>query len=86
MRQPARLHLGDDFIIEQVVADDIDDVVRALEMSPDELAAIARRARQRALDEHTADRRAAELEAALERASRPLDDPAVGRVASPMGA
>jgi hypothetical protein len=58
---------------EILVAHNTDDVIDALRMPEDELAAIARRARERALDEHTAGRRAADLEAALERALRPLD-------------
>lgn len=62
-----------------LVARDTDDVIDALAMPDDALAAIARRARERALDEHTADRRAAELEAALEGALRPPDAPAVAR-------
>ncbi|HET6520442.1 MAG TPA: glycosyltransferase [Geminicoccaceae bacterium] len=55
---------------EILVARDTADVTDALELSDAELAGVARRARERALDEHTAARRAAELEAALEGARR----------------
>ncbi|HEV2148076.1 MAG TPA: glycosyltransferase [Longimicrobiaceae bacterium] len=44
------------------------DALAALRMPQEELERIARRARERTLDEHTADRRARELEAALEAA------------------
>jgi spore maturation protein CgeB len=53
---------------EILVAGSTEDAVRALELPDAELAAIARRARERTLDEHTADRRAAELEDALDSA------------------
>src|SRR6185312_12317 len=46
---------------EIVVAHDAEDVIGALEMAEGERAALARRARERALDEHTAERRAARL-------------------------
>lgn len=57
---------------EIVVAHDSDDVIGALKMAEGERAVLARRARERALDEHTAERRAARLvalvgETALER-------------------
>jgi spore maturation protein CgeB len=47
---------------EVLVARDRQDVIDALALPGEALAAIGRRARERALDEHTADRRAAELE------------------------
>jgi spore maturation protein CgeB len=53
---------------EILVARSTDDAVRALELPGAELGAIARRARERTLDEHTADRRAEELELALDAA------------------
>jgi spore maturation protein CgeB len=46
------------------------DTVDALAMDAGELARISRAARERTLDEHTAARRAAELEDALEHAAR----------------
>lgn len=55
---------------EIMLADSTADTLAALEMAPSELAAIARRARARTLDEHTAARRARELAAALEAASQ----------------
>jgi spore maturation protein CgeB len=51
---------------EILVADSTDEVVAALERSDDELKAIARRARERTLAEHTAGHRAAQLETILE--------------------
>ncbi|GLC24299.1 CgeB family protein [Roseisolibacter agri] len=56
---------------EILVATGADDALRALERDDGELTAIARRARERTLDEHTADHRAAELIAALEAAASP---------------
>jgi len=56
---------------EIILADDTTEALAALEAAPSELAAIARRARERTLDEHTAGRRARELAAALETASQP---------------
>ena len=53
---------------EILVADSTDDVLRALDSEPGRLGEIARRARERTLDEHTAARRAAELVQALESA------------------
>jgi spore maturation protein CgeB len=53
---------------EILLAADTPDVLAALDRSDAELAAIARRARERTLDEHTAGRRAAALVAALEAA------------------
>jgi spore maturation protein CgeB len=46
------------------------DAMAAISLPPDELARIARNARERTLDEHTSERRAAELEALLEAALR----------------
>jgi spore maturation protein CgeB len=54
---------------EILVAHDADGAIRALAASDAELARLAARARQRTLEEHTADRRAAELEGALEDAA-----------------
>lgn len=54
---------------EILVARDTDDAVRSLEASAAELAKIGERARERVLDEHTADRRAAELETAIDDAA-----------------
>jgi spore maturation protein CgeB len=68
---------------EILVAHDTDDVIDALRTPDGKLASIARHARERALDEHTADRRAADLEAAFERALQALDQPAV-RQAPPL--
>jgi spore maturation protein CgeB len=53
---------------EILVARSTDDAVAALETSPAALAAVARRAYERTLDEHTADHRAAALERALDAA------------------
>lgn len=55
---------------EILVADDTDGATRALEASDGELARIASRARERTLEEHTADRRAVELESAIQDATR----------------
>jgi spore maturation protein CgeB len=54
---------------EILVAHDTDGAIGALEAADAELARIASRARQRTLEEHTADRRAAELEGMLEDAA-----------------
>jgi spore maturation protein CgeB len=54
---------------EILVASGTDDVLRALDIDDAELRAVARRARERTLDEHTADHRAATLIAALESAA-----------------
>ncbi|HEY8521586.1 MAG TPA: glycosyltransferase, partial [Gammaproteobacteria bacterium] len=51
---------------EILVASSADDVTSALSLGSDELAAVARRARERTLDEHTADRRVDDLLAALD--------------------
>jgi spore maturation protein CgeB len=53
---------------EILVARTTEDVVEALGMPPGELERIGAAGRERALDEHTADHRCAELEAALDRA------------------
>lgn len=53
---------------EIVIARDTDDVVRAMRMPNAERDALARRARERTLDEHTSARRAAELESLLDAA------------------
>jgi spore maturation protein CgeB len=50
-----------------------EDTLAALELGPDALARVGRRARERALADHTAARRAAELVLAVERASRHLE-------------
>ncbi len=62
---------------EILVAHETEDVMDALGMPDGQLAEIARRARERTLDEHTADRRAAELEAALAEACGPAVTPAI---------
>jgi spore maturation protein CgeB len=51
---------------EILIAHNTDDAIAALALADDELARMARVARQRTLDEHTADRRAGELLTALE--------------------
>ena len=56
---------------EMLVARTTEDALAALALGDAELAAVARRARERTLAEHTADRRAAELVAAVEGASAP---------------
>jgi spore maturation protein CgeB len=56
---------------EILVADSTADVLSALSLDDDVLAELARRARERTLDEHTAERRAAELVHALEGAAAP---------------
>ena len=74
---------------EILVARDTDDALAALDLDDATLAAVARRARERTLAEHTADRRAAELVAALEAtrddartaAGAPADRPVARRVA-----
>ena len=54
---------------EILVADSTAEAMEALAMPPDALAGIARRARERTLDEHTAARRADEMVAAFEAAT-----------------
>ncbi len=56
---------------EILVAHSTEDALAALRTAPDELAAIARRARERTLSEHSAARRAAEMVAAFETAPSP---------------
>jgi spore maturation protein CgeB len=76
----------DDFFepgAEILVARSTEDAVRALELPQAELARIARRAGERTRDEHTADRRAAELEDALDSACA---HPGVPRVADALDA
>jgi spore maturation protein CgeB len=51
---------------ELLVADSTEDVISAIELPDSELSAIARRARERVLDQHTGERRAHELVAAIE--------------------
>jgi spore maturation protein CgeB len=51
---------------EILVAHGTEDAVAAVELQDDALVTIARRARERTLDEHTADHRAHELERAIE--------------------
>jgi spore maturation protein CgeB len=53
---------------EIVIARDSEDVVGAMRMGAAERDALARRARERTLDEHTSARRAAELEGLLDAA------------------
>ena len=53
---------------EILVATTTEEALAALATSPDELAAVARRARERTLDEHSASRRAAEMVSAFEAA------------------
>jgi spore maturation protein CgeB len=50
---------------EILVARETDDALAAIDLPDAELAAIARRARERTLDEHTAARRAREMVAAF---------------------
>jgi len=56
---------------EILVAHSTEDALAALRMAPDELAAVARRARDRTLSEHSAARRAAEMVVAFETVSSP---------------
>jgi spore maturation protein CgeB len=56
---------------EILVAGTTDDAVDAIERPDEELKAIARRARERTLGEHTAAHRAAALETILDAAARP---------------
>lgn len=58
---------------EILVADDRDDVLAALDRGPDEARRIGRRARERLLDEHTSDHRAATFEAYLSGARHPAE-------------
>ncbi|HEX2190812.1 MAG TPA: glycosyltransferase [Longimicrobiaceae bacterium] len=54
---------------EILVGRSTEDALHALRLPPEELARVARRARERTLDEHTAERRVRELERALEAAA-----------------
>ena len=55
-----------------IIARQTEEAVAALEMSDEQLARMARSARERTLDEHTADRRALDLERALEAVGTPV--------------
>jgi len=57
---------------EILIAHNTEEAMTALMRSPDELAGIARAARERTLAEHTADARAVELEQILEHARTPV--------------
>ena len=57
---------------EILVADTTAEALDALRLPPGDLAAIARRARERTLDEHSAARRAAQMVQAFEDASTPV--------------
>ncbi len=59
---------------EIIIARTAEDVVAAMELSPRELGAIAEAGRERALREHTAARRAEELETILDAASSSVED------------
>jgi spore maturation protein CgeB len=59
---------------EILIAEDSATAMAALELDEAALGRIARRARERTLDEHGSDRRAAELEAALESIGTPMAD------------
>ena len=61
---------------EMLVARTAEEALAALALGDAELAAVARRARERTLAEHTADRRAAELVAAVEASAGPAPAPA----------
>jgi spore maturation protein CgeB len=61
---------------EMLVARTAEEALAALALGDAELAAVARRARERTLAEHTADRRAAELIAAVEASAGPAPAPA----------
>jgi spore maturation protein CgeB len=67
---------------EILVAGSSADTLEALRLSAGERDAIARRARERALDEHTADRRAREMVAAFESARGARAAPAPSAIAS----
>jgi spore maturation protein CgeB len=56
---------------EIIVVHDTEEAMAAIEMTDSERAAIARRARERTLEEHTAEKRAATLVALVENASAP---------------
>ncbi len=63
---------------EILVARQTDDVLAALELSDEQLARIAGRARQRAIEEHCAARRARQLEAILESVAADEPEPLAG--------
>ena len=63
---------------EILVADQTADVLAALELTDDQLARIARRARERAIQEHCAARRARELEVILESVAADEPEPLAG--------
>ncbi|HEX6987659.1 MAG TPA: glycosyltransferase [Planctomycetaceae bacterium] len=67
---------------EILIAWTTEDSIAALELSDAELTRIARAAYERTLDEHTAAHRAAELERALESATRPEPVASVGHAAA----
>ena len=71
---------------EILITRDADDTIAALERSDDELRRIGRAGRERALEEHTADRRALELERALDAAPRGGDAGAMDAVSLVDGA
>jgi spore maturation protein CgeB len=58
---------------ELFVARSTEDVLATLDLSSEELARVAARARERTLDQHTAESRARELERLLERTSAPAE-------------
>ena len=62
---------GDEILVARAGAGGTDDALAALARPDAELRALARRARERTLAEHTADRRARELVAAIEGAAAP---------------
>jgi spore maturation protein CgeB len=62
---------------EILLATETSEVLRALDRSPEELKSVAAAGRERTLADHTADRRAGQLEAILETAFRPLAASAV---------
>ena len=68
---------------EILVARTAEDALAALDLPDSELRAVARRARERTLDEHTADRRAGELVALLEEVQGEVQGAAL-RVAVPL--
>jgi spore maturation protein CgeB len=61
---------------EILAAADTDEALAALDLDDAEVRRIARAARERALSEHTSDRRAEELERTLDGARMPLSEPA----------
>jgi spore maturation protein CgeB len=60
---------------EILVAHQTDDVLAALELSDDQLGCIARRARQRAMEEHCAAKRARQLETILDSVAAAAEEP-----------